>query len=939
MSSLGVRLIIFLFLIVPAVFVETHRQPGPGSAHAAKATLLTGDPRFGLNGVLPDYYAHVHGIKKFPWASTAAQEGAKLNRFSFDWQTVEPQPDQFNFSQPAAYVASDLAHGLSSIAILEHTPYWASSAVTKNPAAQVPSGLALPWNNTQNTWGYFVYQSALHFKGQIAYWEVWNEPDLQNGASWAGSRADFYLLLKVAYQAIKAADPSAQVLIGSLNYNPTWLNDVFKADQADPDSAANQGFFDGLGLHSYGRSIGIYNMAVKAHQVMANFGYTGKVLIATELGVAVDDDPPVPANGLVATSAEASSYILEAFAAALAGGVDRMLLYRASDVGEAGYYGLLKYSGTARSTVVAYQLATQYFANVQSARLLQSNTVTRVMLDEGDQQVTVLWNNSPRPTTISFYEQSANGGTLLDATGAPSQAIPDANGYYRIPLPGATNNHGANSSDFIIGGGPLILVERGPFVPTQTPTPTNTASATVTATFTGTPTAVNTVPTSTPSPTETNTATPTATSTPTFPPNAPHTAFPAGDGGNLYHETLSVANPFSTTTHLRLSAIGQSGPITTTDLQAPADAFTDIDLSTWNLPAKPYGLNLLADQPVAGTRVMYYGTGASVVPGIASASTHWYFPGTAATTPITQEVTLSNPRAEAAGITLTEIGDTGVLRTITGHVNGHGQHTFTVARGGRDPDLALVLSSDQPVAAEYTAFLPGGNPVVGVQGIRDLSHVWYSAEGYESKGWSDHLVVLNPNERTTARLTIVAYGTKPVSAAHPAAAMTGTILPQQRATIDLSTLGITGSYSTVITSTIPIAVNRTESFGTKEQSAVLSPGIGRPSTSWTFPSGATGISPIFDGASEFLLLFDPSSTKSASLSLSILAANGTVIHPPPFVLQPRQRFTVDLAKLGLPPGRNAVVVQSTNQVPFVAEQSVYYNKGVAGFSGPGVPAP
>ncbi|MGH2346312.1 MAG: endo-1,4-beta-xylanase, partial [Chloroflexota bacterium] len=499
-SSSGVRLIIFLFLIIPAVLVVSHRKPGAGAAHAAQSTLLTGDPRFGLNGILPDYYAHVHGIKKFPWASTAVEEGAKLNRFSFDWQTVEPQPDTFDFSQPAAYVASDVAHGLSSIAILEHTPYWASSAVTKNPAAQVPSGLSLPWNNTQNTWGYFVYQSALHFKGQVAYWEVWNEPDLQNGASWAGSRADFYLLLKVAYQAIKAADPSAQVLIGSLNYNPTWLNDVFKADQADPDSAANQGFFDGLGLHSYGRSIGIYNMAVKAHQVLANFGYTGKVLIATELGVAVDDDPPVPATGLIATSAEASSYIIEAFAAALAGGVDRMLLYRASDVGESGYYGLLKYSGTARSTVVAYQLATQYFANVQSARLIQSNTVTRVMLDEGDQQVTVLWNNAPRPTTISFYEQSANGGTLLDATGTPSQAVRDANGYYTIPLPGATNNHGANSSDFIIGGGPLILVERGPFVPTQTPTPTNTASASMTPTFTTTPTAVNTVPTSTPSP-------------------------------------------------------------------------------------------------------------------------------------------------------------------------------------------------------------------------------------------------------------------------------------------------------------------------------------------------------------------------------------------------------------------------------------------------------
>jgi hypothetical protein len=936
--SSGARLTILLLLMIPSVLIASRREANVGAAPLAPASFQTADPRFGMNGILPDFYTKVHGIRSFPWAATAAQQGARLNRFSFDWQSVEPQQGTFNFSGPAAYIASDQAHNLATIATLEHTPYWATSAVTDNPTAQVPNGLNLPWNDTRNTWGYFVYQSAAHFKGQVAYWEVWNEPDLQNGASWSGSRATFYLLLKVAYEAVKAADPNAQVLIGSLNYNPTWLNDVFTADAADPTSAANQGYFDGLGLHSYGRSIGIYNMAVQAHQVLDHFGYTGKVLIATELGVAVDDDPAVPAKGLIATSAEASSYIIEAFAAALAGGVDRMLLYRASDVGEPSYYGLLKYSGVARSTAIAYELATQYFTNVVSARLIQSNPVTRVLLNEGSQQVTVLWNNSPQPATVSFYEQSANGGTLIDATGTPSQAQRDSNGYYTITLPGATDNHGANSSDFIIGGGPLILVERGPFVPTQTATATSTIMATLTPTLSSTPTPLNNGPTATQTPTATASATASPTSTPSFPPNSPRTYWPAGEGDSQFHESLSVANPFSTTTHLRLSALGQSGPLTTSDLPAAPYAITNIDLGLWNLPAKPYALSLLADQSVAAADILQYKGGAGVESGLSSPATHWYFPGTAATVPITQEITISNPRADPAGITLSEIGGSGALGTITGHVNGLSRQTFIVASKGRTPNLGIVLTADQPVAADYTAFLPGGNPITTVPGIRDLSHVWYSAEGYESQGWSDHLVVLNPDPRNTARLTITAYGTTGLTATHPAQSMVETVLPQQRATIDLNTLGITGSFSTVLTSTIPVAVNRAETFGAGEQSAVLSPAIERPSTGWTFPVGLTGNSSGFMGASEFLLLFNPSQNSAARISISILAANGTIIHPPNIIVQPKQRTTLDLGKLGLPAGRNAVILRGTNQIPFVAEQSVYYANGGAGFSGPGVPA-
>ncbi|MGH2410263.1 MAG: hypothetical protein ACRDGS_07850, partial [Chloroflexota bacterium] len=168
-TSRGVRLAALLLLLVPMAFLNSRRPSSPGTALAAQSTLQAGDPRFGMNGILPDYDGHVHGIHSFPWASTAVQEGARLNRFSFDWQSVEPQPGVFDWSGPAAYITSDQAHGLTTIATLEHTPYWATNAVTANPSAQVPSGLNLPWNDVHNTWGAFVAAAATHFRGQVAY--------------------------------------------------------------------------------------------------------------------------------------------------------------------------------------------------------------------------------------------------------------------------------------------------------------------------------------------------------------------------------------------------------------------------------------------------------------------------------------------------------------------------------------------------------------------------------------------------------------------------------------------------------------------------------------------------------------------------------------------------------------------------------------------------
>ena len=87
-------------------------------------------------------------------------------------------------------VSASSQAGLSVEGILNGIPGWA-----KDQRTQMPIGLYLSWNDPQNLWAQFVKQTVTHYKGQVRYWEIWNEPDdAQN--SWAGTTADYYQLLK-----------------------------------------------------------------------------------------------------------------------------------------------------------------------------------------------------------------------------------------------------------------------------------------------------------------------------------------------------------------------------------------------------------------------------------------------------------------------------------------------------------------------------------------------------------------------------------------------------------------------------------------------------------------------------------------------------------------------------------------------------------------------
>jgi hypothetical protein len=82
-------------------------------------------------------------------------------------------------------------------------------------------------------WGHDAGLIAAHTRGVINYFEIINEPD--GGWAFYGSPQQYAHILSASYDAIHAADPSAQVALGGLMNitSHTWISQVFNAPGTD----------------------------------------------------------------------------------------------------------------------------------------------------------------------------------------------------------------------------------------------------------------------------------------------------------------------------------------------------------------------------------------------------------------------------------------------------------------------------------------------------------------------------------------------------------------------------------------------------------------------------------------------------------------------------------------------------------------------------------
>jgi len=432
-----------LLLIIPSV-----------PARAAKI-----EPRFGINQA---------------WESPemADTAGAQWSRVLFWWSEMQktgPGDLDLHATGQDEYLNNEIGRGRELAGAILNTPGWASVDGSPNG---IPKNLYLPYNHPENYWGQFTRRMAEHYRGRIDNWIIWNEVDIAQGpwSTWSGSTADYVQLLKVAYLSIKAGNPRATVA----PFGAAWWYDygatvkgMLDLIAADPDARRNNYFMDAANLHLYSRAgdipriVGWYKDQLLAHGME-------KPVWISETNAIPYDDPVWRASkdNFRATQDEQASYIVQAFATYLALGVERVSVNRMTDGTdfEAGGepFGMMRNDGTARPALTAFQVVSKYFRNADGGQFFppEPSGLTRAVLKRGDAEIiTVLWTMQPVALDVTLPAIAARA-LRVNKYGNAS-VIQAEGGKYALSLTGATaNSNAADPRDFVIGGNPVILVQR-----------------------------------------------------------------------------------------------------------------------------------------------------------------------------------------------------------------------------------------------------------------------------------------------------------------------------------------------------------------------------------------------------------------------------------------------------------------------------------------------
>jgi hypothetical protein len=160
--------------------------------------------------------------------------GTHWVRMFATWPDLEPTKGAFSTFWLAYYEETfrSLPPGTKVLMDVVNTPSWETGSSDEHTPPADPQAYAA-----------FVGALAQHFGTKISAYEIWNEEDASSW--WAGgpNPVAYTQLLKATYPAIKAADPSATVVLGGLTGNDyEFLEGVYQA--------GGKGSFDAVGVHT-----------------------------------------------------------------------------------------------------------------------------------------------------------------------------------------------------------------------------------------------------------------------------------------------------------------------------------------------------------------------------------------------------------------------------------------------------------------------------------------------------------------------------------------------------------------------------------------------------------------------------------------------------------------------------------------------------------------
>ncbi|MCC7452465.1 MAG: LysM peptidoglycan-binding domain-containing protein [Anaerolineae bacterium] len=168
--------------------------------------------------------------------------GVNWVKLSLAWRGLEATKGTIDFATLDSRIDLLTNANFKILLTVSAAPDWARNTTTE-------SGPPTDFNDYAN----FIGAVAARYKGRVQAYEIWNEPNIRR--EWSGrplSAASYVELLRLAYNAIKAADSAAIVVSAGLS--PTGFNDGVNA--IDDRVFLRQAY--AAGLASYSDAIGAH---------------------------------------------------------------------------------------------------------------------------------------------------------------------------------------------------------------------------------------------------------------------------------------------------------------------------------------------------------------------------------------------------------------------------------------------------------------------------------------------------------------------------------------------------------------------------------------------------------------------------------------------------------------------------------------------------------
>ncbi len=307
-----------------------------------------------------------------------ARLGVKRVRLQSGWARSETRPGHYDFAWLDEIVDQLRRRGLTPWLCLCY-----GNALYTEKAAGVFGAVGCAPVETakeRNAWSSYVRTLTGHFRGRIADYEVWNEPD--GGWTWR-PRPDgtaYGEFVKATARAARDGDPDAKIIAGAcFSWDLGWLDAVFATGAADA--------MDALSVHAYHFDERLNPIRFRAVRALAHRYNPELAFLQGETGAQSRSDGAGAHAGAAWTPLRQTKYLLRHLVGDLAEDVAISSYFSAVDMAEAlnsteddaanrrdyGYFGVLASEFSADGIAVNFTPKPSYRALQTAAAIFHGD--------------------------------------------------------------------------------------------------------------------------------------------------------------------------------------------------------------------------------------------------------------------------------------------------------------------------------------------------------------------------------------------------------------------------------------------------------------------------------------------------------------------------------------------------------------------------------------